>query len=82
MKTDFVIPRKDTSMATTRSKRIQLPVSETNTELAKKYWWFCGHPNAVIFSVRTQQHSCPDCPSARPKDGEIYFKGGCLRTGD
>ena len=67
-------------MATTRSKTI--PVSETNTELAKKYWWFCGHPNAVIFSVRTQQHSCPDCPGARPKDGEIYFKGGCLHTGD
>lgn len=50
-----------------------------NVELAKKYWWFCGHPTARIVSVRSHMHACEECFQSH--GWEYFYVNGQLRTG-
>lgn len=50
-----------------------------NVELAKQYWWFCGHATARIVSVREHMHMCEECSESRL--WECYYVNGQLRTG-
>jgi hypothetical protein len=53
--------------------------AEENKELAKMYWWFCGHACARIVSVRQRMHECEACPQSH--DWEYFYVNGQLRTG-
>ena len=50
-----------------------------NVELAKQYWWFCGHATARIVSVRGHMHACEECSQSRL--WEYFYVNGLLRTG-
>lgn len=50
-----------------------------NKELAKKYWWFCGHPTAEIVSIPDHMHACHECSQSRL--WEYFYVNGQLHTG-
>lgn len=63
-----------------RSQKDFVPKKEeAKTDLAKKYWWFCGHPTATIVSIKHHMHACEECPQSRL--WEYFYVNGQLRTG-
>ena len=72
--------RSQTKPIVEKAKEDAKKKAEENLELAKQYWWFCGHATATIVSVRGRMHACEECSQSRV--WEYFYVDGQLRTGN